>query len=141
MINDGLHTLGLVPEGERLTEFLVQLTRVANGQIPSLREAPGNGFGHDYDHLLENRGRVVEPKTGMTGKALIEQAHTLALKLVGAMGEAGFESDPDHLRAVIADFIAAPDPDTLAVLGYLAGSVVPNIRKNHRGAGCRSGGP
>ena len=129
MINDGLHTLGLVPEGERLTEFLVQLTRVANGQIPSLREALVTALGHDYDHLLENRGRVVDPKTGMTGKALIEQAHTLALKLVGAMGEAGFESDPDHLKAVVADFITVPDPDTLAVLAYLAGSVVPNIRK------------
>ena len=129
MINDGLHTLGLVPEGERLTEFLVQLTRVANGQVPSLREALVTTLGYDYDHLLENRGRVVDPKTGMTGKALIEQAHTLALKLVSAMAEVGFESDTDHLRAVAKDFITSPDPDILDVLRYLAGSVVPNIRK------------
>jgi cobaltochelatase CobN len=31
MINDGLHTLGRHPEGDRLTEFLVQLTRLNNG--------------------------------------------------------------------------------------------------------------
>ena len=31
MINDGLHVMGTPPEGERLKEFVVQLTRIANG--------------------------------------------------------------------------------------------------------------
>ena len=34
MIGDGLHIMGEAPEGERLTEFVVQLTRLANGATP-----------------------------------------------------------------------------------------------------------
>ena len=45
MINDGLHTLGQAPEGDRLTEFLVQLTRIPNGEVPSLRESMVAGMG------------------------------------------------------------------------------------------------
>ena len=61
MINDGLHVMGTPPESDRLTEFVVQLTRLPNGDAPSLREALTAAMGHDYDDVLENRGTQAGP--------------------------------------------------------------------------------
>lgn len=129
MINDGLHTLGQVPQGEQLVELLVQLTRIANGSVPSLREAVILSLGHDYDHLLENRGRVVDTTTGLTGSMLIQQAHSLALNLVSAMAETGYDGDQEKVATVARNIIASPHPDTIEVLSYLANCVVPNLEK------------
>ncbi len=103
MINDGLHTLGQVPETQSLVEFLVQLTRVANGRVPSLREAVITGLGYDYDDLLVNRGRVVDEKTGATGTMMIEKAHALALTMTQALAEKGFDGDEDYISSVVRD--------------------------------------
>lgn len=37
-IRDGLHTLGHIPTGDQLVEFVSMLTRLPNGAIPSLRD-------------------------------------------------------------------------------------------------------
>ncbi len=129
MINDGLHTLGQVPGGQRLVEFLVQLTRVANGDIPSLRDSLVRSLGYEYDHLLDNRGKVVDADTGLTGNMLIAQAHTLALALIEKMADANFDSTQDALMTGVTAVVSNPHPDTMEVLGYLAAAVVPNIRK------------
>ena len=86
-------------------------------------------LSHDYDTLLENRGKVVDKATGMTGSMLIQQAHSLALDLVGAMSETGYDGDGQLLKSTARDFLSSPHPDTLEVLGYLADSVVPDLRK------------
>ena len=54
-IRDGLHTLGEPPAGSRLEEFLVALTRLKNGNTPSLRESLARFMGYDYDELLAGR--------------------------------------------------------------------------------------
>ena len=49
--------MGIPPEDARLEEFVVQLTRLANGGVPSLREAMVRAMGFDYDDVLDHRGR------------------------------------------------------------------------------------
>ncbi len=82
MINDGLHIMGKAPENDRLAEFIVQLTRLPNGNIPSLRQAVLNAWNYDYDELLLNKGRVLIGFNGKTGGQIIEKAHETALSIV-----------------------------------------------------------
>jgi cobaltochelatase CobN len=57
-IRDGLHVFGEPPRDSRLDEFLVTLTRLSNGSVPSLRESLAELKGYDYDDLLANRGKL-----------------------------------------------------------------------------------
>ena len=138
MINDGLHTFGIVPPPDRLKEFLVQLTRVANGNIPSLRESIVKQMGFDYDHLLENRGKVVDTINNFTGAEIIKQAHGLGLKLVDRIADIN-EDIPElsliKIQEIILQVIPNADrPDGTRVdIGdtcfYIANSIIPNIKK------------
>src|SRR5947199_10057791 len=54
-IRDGLHILGQVPEGEQMVGLLLALTRIANLNVPSLRDAVARIFGLEIDTLLSDR--------------------------------------------------------------------------------------
>lgn len=126
MINDGLHTLGLPPEGERLNEFVTQLTRLPNGEVPSLREALIAAMGYDYDDVLEHRGRRQERFGNRSGAELLRQAHQQALTLVQRLAEKGY--DPEAAAEVASAVPAASRPAAVEVLSYIAGRLVPAIR-------------
>jgi len=90
MINDGLHTLGTAPEGDRLVEFLVQLTRLSNGEVPSLRESIVSCFGYDFDTVADNKGSVVDASKGLTGGEVIAEAHLMAVGIVKILADCDF---------------------------------------------------
>src|SRR5262245_41573366 len=56
-IRDGLHILGRIPEGEDRLNLLLALTRLENGEVPSLRRAVAEGLQLDYERLLADRGQ------------------------------------------------------------------------------------
>ncbi len=120
MIADGLHTLGLAPEEERLQEFLVQLTRLANGSVPSLREAVLEEMGFTLDELLASRGRRKERFQGCTGAEIIARAHSRALALIQRLADTDFDPGLVH---TLTDNLQISD-----VLLYIADTLVPNIR-------------
>ncbi len=126
MINDGLHVMGSPPEGKRLEEFVVQLTRIANGDVPSLREAVVRSMGFDYDELLENRGRRLKHFHGASGGDIIRQAHEKALSLVQALAEKDFQAE--SVQPIIKDFLGQTWPEAEKALTYIADTLVPNIR-------------
>ncbi len=127
MINDGLHTMGRAPAGERLVEFVAQLTRVANGDIPSLRESVIAAMGFDYDMLLENRGKPFPGSQGKTGGQLISQAHATILSVLNSFEQSGFAT------ADIDTILAATELDDNSaikeVLRYVAERLNVNIQK------------
>lgn len=126
MIADGLHILGQAPEGERLTEYAVQLTRLANGDVPSLRESLAEALGYDYDELLAKRGSRQSAWGNRSGANIIEEIHRQALALVTALAEEYFEpSAADYLPEKILGLKSA---SASAALRYIASSLVPNIR-------------
>jgi len=55
-IRDGLHVLGQAPKGDQLVELLLALTRLDNGDVPSLRSVVAGALGVAYDDLLLDRG-------------------------------------------------------------------------------------
>jgi cobaltochelatase CobN len=79
-IRDGLHILGEPPTGDRLVEFLVALTRLGNGSVPSLRQSLAEMKGYDYDSLLAHRGKVLPG--GTTNGQVLAGIHELSLRLV-----------------------------------------------------------
>ncbi len=127
MINDGLHILGTPPEGDRLTEFLAQLTRIPNGSVPSLREAIVSSMGHDYDELIANRGKILPHFNNRTGGEILREAHNTALDIIGRLSEAGFKADEAGRIAV--ENIKNQPVHVEKALKYIADTLVPNIDK------------
>ena len=127
MVNDGLHTMGMAPEGERLVEFVTQLTRLPQGEVPSLREAILRAWGYDYDNLLENRGKSLPGADGQTGGDLIRQAHESALQLIRQLEANNFA--PDAANSVVESQLGVNHPDIVKVLQYIGETLVPNIRR------------
>jgi cobaltochelatase CobN len=127
MINDGLHVLGTPPQEDRLTEYVVQLTRMPNGDVPSLREALVQAMGLDYDNLLEHRGSSQTHFGGRTGGEVLRDAHLQALALVRALAAADF--NPARASDVVRDIIGRPFAPIESVLQYIGNTLVPNIRR------------
>jgi cobaltochelatase CobN len=127
MINDGLHILGTAPKDARLEEFVVQLSRLANGNVPSLREAMVRAMGYDYDDVLEHRGQRPKRFGGTSGAEIIRKAHEKALALVHGLAATDFR--PDGVKAVTADLLSQPSLEADAALTYIVDTLVPNIRR------------
>ncbi|MDR2354391.1 MAG: cobaltochelatase subunit CobN [Deltaproteobacteria bacterium] len=126
MIGDGLHTLGEVPEGKMLTEFLVQLTRIEGPGAPSLRESLLRARGFDYDALLASRGKTDLSYGGKSGAEILRENHHLSLKLVEALSEENFS--PLAVPEIITSILGQEDPLLEQTLRYIATRLVPDIQ-------------
>ncbi|WP_256420068.1 cobaltochelatase subunit CobN [Halobellus rarus] len=89
-IRMGLHTMGEPPEGERLTEYLVALTRLENSGGPSLRESVAGALGVDYERMLDDPGHYDE-ELGMTLSEAADEVYETSLDLVRALAEHDFD--------------------------------------------------
>ena len=127
MIGDGLHIMGTPPEDGRLEEFVVQLTRVANGSVPSLREAMVRAMGFDYDDALDHRGQRPPRFGDRSGAEIIRQAHEKALALVRGLAAADYRHE--SIPALIEEMLDQPSAEASDVLSYIADILVPNIRR------------
>ncbi|MDQ1304778.1 MAG: cobaltochelatase CobN, partial [Actinomycetota bacterium] len=126
-ISDGLHVLGQPIADERVVEYLVQLTRLANGDVPSLREEILHTWGLDLDDLTENRGRAEARFGGRTGGQRILDAHDTAVALVRALAETGF--GPGPIVGLVAGVLGRPAPGVERVLTYIATDLEPRLRQ------------
>jgi cobaltochelatase CobN len=126
-IADGLHVLGELPAPDRLEEYLVQLVRLPNGEVPSLREAVLSARGLDLDDCHRNLGVALPRFQGRTGGQCLLDAHAACLGLVRALAGAGYDAAavPDLVRAGLGK----PWPPAEAALVYLAASLVPRLRQ------------
>jgi cobaltochelatase CobN len=127
MISDGLHIMGVAPEDERLVCFLAQLTRLPNGDVPSLREEVLAVMGYRYDEAVEHRGVALSHFGGNTGGQLIATAQKRAEALVRALAARGF--DAAAIPAVIEDEFGAAQPRLEPTLRYIANTLLPNIQR------------
>ena len=122
-IRDGLHIFGEPPEGSRLEEFLVALTRLKNGSVPSLREALAHCMGFDLNRLLENRGRAVDGIK--TGGQVIENIHEMSLCIIKRFHELDFALD--SIPSIQMELVGRRDPDVEAALQYVGSTLLKNI--------------
>ena len=127
MITDGLHTMGEAPEGERLIEFLTQLMRLPNGDIPSLREEVLAVTGYSYDDLLAGSGKKLVGSSSETARKLIAEVHQIACGLIRALARRGFE--PSAVSDIVMEQCDGPRPRLERALRYVAEVLVPNIHR------------
>lgn len=124
-IKDGLHVLGEAPQGDRLVQFLVALTRLDNGDVPSLVHALAETLGHDYDGLLETRGKLLADQSKTRGELLaeIEQA---AADLVKRLREVDFKDSTVH--EISREALGQTSPQLERTLSYICETLVPKVR-------------
>lgn len=125
-INDGLHILGQPPEDERLNDFLFQLTRLSNGEIPSLRESVADLTAQSCHDLVGSGSNcpASESKAIPVGEA--RKVNGIGLQLLSRFQQTGY--DVNRVREVIVDFFARTSPKLEKVLTYVAQELVPRVR-------------
>ena len=127
MIADGLHTLGVAPEGERLLEMIVQMMRLDQGDVPSLRESLLKVMGYDYDDLLAKKGCPVVPGSSKTGGQVIREAHDNSIRMVRQLSEYDYSPDaPEKVRQSMGELVSG---EVTKGLEYICSVLVPDIRK------------
>ena len=59
-IREGLHILGIPPEGDPLIDSVQMLVRLRNGNVPSLRDSVGTAYGFDVRAAVKDPGGRVQ---------------------------------------------------------------------------------
>ncbi|NMA86001.1 MAG: cobaltochelatase subunit CobN [Tissierellia bacterium] len=124
-IRDGLHILGEPPSGELLIEFLVALTRLSNGEVPSLRQALAEYKGYSLNQLLDSRGAL--NSNGRTNAHIIDEIHELSLNLVSDFCNTGFNIT--EIDKICVKHLGEKNSNVEKVLMYIGDFLVPNINK------------
>jgi cobaltochelatase CobN len=136
-VKDGLHTLGVPPEGEQLRGLVAAMMRIGPGRISGLRRAVGAVFGLDEARLVAAPGAAVaEPPRalldrfpGPAAKAgdLVDRLEEAQAALLTALAER--EWNADHVAEVCAAVLGRRDPEVERSLRFAAAEVVPRLRQ------------
>ncbi|MGB9965117.1 cobaltochelatase subunit CobN [Halobacterium hubeiense] len=112
----GLHTMGEPPEGDRLVEYLVALTRLENPGAPSLRESVAGVLGVDYQTMLDSPGEYSE-ELGMTYTEAADEVYETSVDLVETLASEGFDVPASNVEGEADDEVnmnlLVVDVDTL----------------------------
>ncbi|MFB6091700.1 MAG: cobaltochelatase subunit CobN [Haloquadratum sp.] len=101
-IRMGLHTMGEPPDGDRLVEYLVALTRLPNPGAPSLRESVAGALGVDYERMLDEPGTYDE-ELGMYLSEAADRVYEQSVSLVETLARHGFDLPASEEEAGPAD--------------------------------------
>jgi cobaltochelatase CobN len=123
LIRDGLHILGEPPTDLRLDEFIVTLTRLSNGAVPSLRQSIAEMKGYDYEDLLANRGKM--NAGGKTNGTIIKELDTLALEIIGKFHAEGFKEQ--SIDSITQKVLGGNSPKVRRCLVYVSGFLAPAL--------------
>ncbi len=91
-VHVGLHILGQPPVDEGLTEYLWMLTRLNNGDVPSLNQVLSNYYGFDYYYLLENSSLIYEP-LNITYAALLDKITEQSQEVIKLLQDKDFTDE------------------------------------------------
>ena len=124
LIKDGLHILGLVPEGERMKEMVYSLCRLRNGSVPSLRISVAESMGLDMDELLDDPSAFNE-REGVVNGTLTDRVDARFNLLIDRFYDTGFVRD-ECLR--ITEEVCGTLTDNLVgAVSYVCDHIYPSI--------------
>ena len=128
-VHNGLHILGQPPENEDLTEYLCLLTRLDNGNIPSLNQTVASYYGFDYYYLLENSSLIYEPLQ-ITYGALIDKIALQCSEVISILQENYFKPEGCELVQKL-DWVRKGNDDFKEKLSeickYICDVIYPNL--------------
>ena len=112
-IADGLHIMGQAPEGERLVSTLAQLTRLANGSVPSLRKS------------------VMKVMGGNTQEDVLSKFQKQAQDLCEALLDELLMSDMSlkAITSVQMKHLGKSHADVTQALAYVAKDLLPRLQQ------------
>jgi cobaltochelatase CobN len=143
-IKDGLHVLGVAPEGDQLRGLTAAMLRLGSGDVPGLRRAVGAAFGLDEPALVAAPGApalgvsvspdplvqgLLERFRGPSATAgdLVDRLEAAQMALLDALAARGW--DAQAAGEVCAEVLGHADADVTRVLRFAATEVVPRIRR------------
>lgn len=138
-IKDGLHVLGVAPEGEQLRGLTSAMLRLGSGDVPGLRRAIGAAFGLYEPALVAAPGAaapdggeadaLVERFRGPAASAgdVVDRLEAAQAALLDAL--AAREWDPGAVGAVCEDVLGRRADGVERALRFAATEVVPRIRR------------
>ena len=135
-IKDGLHILGVVPEGPQLRGLTAAIGRHGSGQVPGLRRAVAAAFGLDEPALVAAPGAKVNaavsaaliarfPGTAYRASDLIDRLEEAQHALLGAL--AAREWATASVSAVCTEVLGREDAGVLSALRFAAAEIVPRL--------------
>jgi magnesium chelatase, H subunit/cobaltochelatase, CobN subunit len=122
-IRDGLHILGEAPTGLRLDEFLVSLTRLNNGDVPSLRQSIAELKGFDFEDLLAHRGKLC--CDGKTNGDYLKEISALSLELIQKYRILDFNEE--KIATLAKEVLGSSSPKIESCLRYISSFLAPSL--------------
>lgn len=133
-IRTGLHILGCPPEADDMIEYLLALTRLENGEIPSLRQTLAASAGFAYYELLENSSTMLTDGTKTYG-AVIDEIQIKSKEIILILAAEQFKAEAVHkinqlswVRDLSQDHLA----NILVVAEYICNKIVPALLKTRQ---------
>ncbi len=136
-VKDGLHTLGLAPEGEQLRGLVAAIMRIGPGGVSGLRRAIGAAFGLDEPALVAAPGAAAprRPQTllerfpGPSAKAgdLVDRLEAAQAALLDALAERDWSTAA--AAEVCAQVLGQREEGVERALRFAAGEVVLRLRR------------
>jgi cobaltochelatase CobN len=137
-IKDGLHVLGVVPEGPHLRGLVAAIGRHGSGSVPGLRRAVAAAFGLDEPALVADPGVKIEsarsadllarfPGTGYRGSDLLDRLEEAQHALLTELSE--HDWDPGRAPELCASVLGRDDAGVISALRFAAGQIVPRLRR------------
>jgi cobaltochelatase CobN len=133
-IRTGLHVLGRVPEKEELIEYLIAMTNVDNGDIPSLRQTIAEAYGFNYYDLLEQSAKILNDK-GKTYKDTLEDVQAQGRQLIEILAQYDFNLEKAEAIYQIP-WVKETKEDIkdslLKIARFICETLVPNLRRTRQ---------
>jgi len=137
-IKDGLHVLGVVPDGPQLRGLVAAIGRHGHGDVPGLRRAVGAAFGLDEEALVAAPGARVAgeasaaliarfPGTAYRGSDLLDRLEEAQHALLTELSE--HDWDPARVPELVRSVLGREDSGVAGALGFAAAQIVPALRR------------
>jgi len=138
-IKDGLHVLGVVPEGPHLRGLVAAIGRHGSGKVPGLRRAVAGAFGLDEPALVADPGVKVDaarsaalverfPGTAYRGSDLLDRLEEAQHALLTALSE--HDWSPRLAAELCRSVLGRGDDGVIAALEFAGREIVPRLRKS-----------
>ncbi len=125
LIKDGLHILGDVPEGKRLEEMIYSLTRLDNGDVPSLRGAVAEYMGYSVNTLRQTASDV-DPVSGKLNGQILESIEERTESLISSMATEGF--DRERCMGIVSQMFPDGNQALDSSVAFVCDTLYPSIR-------------
>ena len=122
LVRTDLHILGRAPQNTHMEEAVYSLTRLDNGDIPSLRKSFAEMIGINLDYALEHPS---EEKNGVPLSEYAVSADAKLRSLISDWAERNYE--PEECLAHCRELYGKPTPGFEKASEYALGVLVPNL--------------